>query len=103
MSQAEHNCAEHCGIFTIGGELPIQGAYRDICYQPVRDNIWTASEGIYRTIFLEGNKGCIAFDTFGTPGTARAYQQAIGRVFPKKPIHTVVYSHGTPGPLRLRR
>jgi glyoxylase-like metal-dependent hydrolase (beta-lactamase superfamily II) len=74
MSEAEHNCAEHYGIFTIGGDMPIQGAYRDICYQPVRDNIWTASEGIYRTIFLEGNKGCIAFDTFGTPGTARAYQ-----------------------------
>ena len=93
MSEAEHSCAEHCGIFTIGGELAIQGAYRDICYQPVRDNIWTASEGIYRTIFLEGNTGCIAFDTFGTPGTARAYQQAIGRVFPKKPVHTIVYSH----------
>ena len=54
MSEAEHNCSEHCGIFTIGGPLPIQGTYRDICYQPVRDNIWTASEGIYRTIFLEG-------------------------------------------------
>jgi len=93
MSQAEHNCAEHCGIFTIGGDLAIQGAYRDICYEPVRDNIWTASEGIYRTIFLEGKRGCIAFDTFGTPGTARAYQQAIGRVFPKKPVHTIVYSH----------
>jgi glyoxylase-like metal-dependent hydrolase (beta-lactamase superfamily II) len=93
MSDGEHNCREHFGIFSIPGELPIQGAYRDICYQPVRDNIWTASEGIYRTIFLEGKKGCIAFDTFGTPGTARAYQQAIGRVFPKKPIHTVVYSH----------
>jgi len=93
MSQVERSCAEHCGIFTIGGELPIQGAYRDICYQPLRDNIWTASEGIYRTIFLEGSRGCIAFDTFGTPGTARAYQQAIGRVFPQKPIHTIVYSH----------
>jgi len=89
----EHSCREHYGIFTIAGDLPIQGAYRDICYQPVRDNIWTASEGIYRTIFLEGKTGCIAFDTFGTPGTARAYQAAIGRVFPTKPIHTIVYSH----------
>mgnify|MGYP001548874721 FL=1 len=93
MSETEHKCAEHCGIFTIGGPLPIQGTYRDICYQPVRDNIWTASEGIYRTIFLEGTKGCIAFDTFGTPGTARAYQPAIARVFPHKPVHTIVYSH----------
>ena len=93
MSDGEHSCREHFGIFTIGGELPIQGAHRDICYQPLRDNIWTASEGIYRTIFLEGERGTIAFDTFGTPGTARAYQQAIGRVFPQKPVHTIVYSH----------
>ena len=104
MSDGEHSCAEHCGIFTIGGELPIQGAYRDICYQPVRDNIWTASEGIYRTIFLEGvQTGCIAFDTFGTPGTARAYQQAIGRVFPKKPVPHRGVLPRAPGPLRLRR
>jgi len=61
MNAGEHSCAEHCGIFTIGGPQPIQGAHRDICYQPVRGNIWTASEGIYRTIFLEGNRGCIAF------------------------------------------
>lgn len=83
---------EHCGIFTINN-LSAQGAWRDIAYQPVRDNIWTVSEGIYRTIFLEGKKGCIAFDTFTTPGTARAYATAVGRVFPKKPIHTIVYSH----------
>lgn len=84
---------EHCGIFTIGGELPIQGAFRDICYEPVRGNIWTASEGIYRTIFLEGRKSVVAFDTFTTPGTARAYGAAIGRVFPQKPVDTIVYSH----------
>jgi glyoxylase-like metal-dependent hydrolase (beta-lactamase superfamily II) len=84
---------EHCGIFTLGGNIPIQGAWRDITYQPVRDNIWTASEGIYRTIFLEGKKGTIAFDTLTTPGTARAYGAGIGRVFPKKSIHTIVYSH----------
>ena len=89
-TQPQH---EHCGIFTLGGDIPIQGAWRDITYQPVRDNIWTASEGIYRTIFLEGNKGTIAFDTLTTPGTARAYGAGIGRVFPKKSIHTIVYSH----------
>ena len=84
---------EHCGIFTIPGSDGIQGAWRDITYEPVRDNIWTVSEGIYRTIFVEGDKGVIAFDTFTTPGGARAYQGAIQRVFPNKPIHTVVYSH----------
>jgi glyoxylase-like metal-dependent hydrolase (beta-lactamase superfamily II) len=91
--QQEHNCSEHFGIFTIRGEIPILGAWRDICYEPLRNRIWTASEGIYRTIFLEGNKSVIAFDTFGTPGTARAYAGAMNRVFPKKPIETIVYSH----------
>ncbi len=69
------------------------GAWRDITYSPVRDNIWTVSEGIYRSIFLEGEHGTIAFDTLTTPGTARAYGAAIGRVFPDKTLHTIVYSH----------
>lgn len=94
---AEHNdegCAhtEHRGIFTIDN-LTLQGTWRDITYTPVRDNIWSVSEGIYRSIFLEGAKGCIAFDTLTTPGTARAYAAAVGRVFPDKPIHTIIYSH----------
>jgi len=73
--------------------MPILGTWRDITYVPVRDRIWTASEGIYRTIFLEGDKGTIAFDTLTTPGTARAYAGAIQRCFPRKPLHTIVYSH----------
>ncbi len=93
----DHAPCEHCGIFTVGaqygGNIPIQGAWRDITYDPVRDNIWTATDGTHRTIFVEGKKGVIAFDTFMTPGTARAYTAAIGRVFPKKPIHTIIYSH----------
>jgi glyoxylase-like metal-dependent hydrolase (beta-lactamase superfamily II) len=88
-----HPPGEHCGIFTIPPPIPILGAWRDITYEPVRDNIWTVSEGIYRSIFLEGRKGTIAFDTLTTPGTARAYAGAVGRVFPTKPIHTIVYSH----------
>jgi glyoxylase-like metal-dependent hydrolase (beta-lactamase superfamily II) len=84
---------DHCGIFTIPGPLAIQSAWRDITFEPVRDRIWTVSEGIYRTIFLEGDTGVIAFDTFTTPGGARAYQGAIQRVFPHKPVHTIVYSH----------
>ena len=84
---------EHCGIFTIGPDIPIQGAWRDITYDPVKDNIWTATDGVHRTIFLEGTKGTVAFDTLLSPGTARAYGAAVGRVFPKKSIHTIVYSH----------
>lgn len=84
---------EHCGIFTIPGPLAIQSTWRDITFDPVRGNIWTVSEGIYRTIFVEGKKGVIAFDTLTTPGTARAYAGAIQRVLPRKQLHTVVYSH----------
>ena len=91
--QATDAPCDHCGIFTIPGPLAVQSAWRDITFEPVRDNIWTASEGIYRTIFLEGKTGVVAFDTFSTPGGARAYQGAIQRVFPRKPVHTIVYSH----------
>lgn len=84
---------DHRGIFTVPGPLPILSAWRDIAYQPVRGRIWSASEGIYRTIFLEGKKGTVAFDTLTTPGTARAYRGAVQRCLPKKPIHTIVYSH----------
>ncbi|MEL0584081.1 MAG: MBL fold metallo-hydrolase [Candidatus Thiodiazotropha sp. (ex. Lucinoma kazani)] len=89
----EDTPCEHCGVFTLGGDIPIQGAWRDISYTPVRDKIWSVSEGIYRSIFLKGRKGVVAFDTLTTPGTARAYAASVGRVFPNNPIHTIVYSH----------
>ncbi len=92
-AQEQASPCEHCGIFTIGGDIPIQGSWRDITYTPVRDNIWSVSEGIYRSIFLRGSKGVVAFDTLTTPGTARAYAAAVGRVYPDNPIHTIVYSH----------
>lgn len=85
--------SEHCGIFTVPGSDPIQGAWRDITYVPVRNNLWSVSEGIYRSVFVEGRRGIIAFDTFSTPGGARAYRGAMQRVFPRKPVHTIVYSH----------
>jgi glyoxylase-like metal-dependent hydrolase (beta-lactamase superfamily II) len=81
------------GIFTINGPLAIQQAWRDISYSPVRDRIWSVSEGIYRSIFIEGRKGIVAFDTLTTPGTARAYAGAVKRAFARKSIHTLVYSH----------
>jgi glyoxylase-like metal-dependent hydrolase (beta-lactamase superfamily II) len=84
---------DHRGIFTVPGPHAIQSSWRDITYEPVRDNIWTVSEGIYRSIFLQGKKGIIAFDTFSTPGGARAYAGAMHRLFPTRKIHTIVYSH----------
>lgn len=87
------NGGEHRGIFTIDGELPIQSFPRDITYRPVEEPVWTASEGIYRTIFIEAENSVIAFDTFSTPGGARSYRDAIERLFPNKPVETIVYSH----------
>lgn len=57
------------------------------------DGIWTISDGVYRTIFLEAQNSIIAFDTFGTPGKARSYRKAIEHTVPGKPISTVIYSH----------
>lgn len=94
MSDEGHQESQcHRGVFSIPGALPIQTMWRDITYEFMRDRIWSVSEGIYRTIFLEGDKGTIAFDTFSTPGGAGAYRGAIQRVFPEKPVHTLVYSH----------
>jgi glyoxylase-like metal-dependent hydrolase (beta-lactamase superfamily II) len=83
----------HRGIFRIPDQL---GGYEwrpTVDYTPVRGRVWTAAEGVYRTIFLEGDEGVVAFDTFYSPGSANAYRDAIGRLFPHKPVHTIVYSH----------
>lgn len=83
----------HRGNFTIDGGLPAMQYQPAITYTPVRGPVWSASDGVYRTIFLEGEQGVVCFDTFFSPGAAVAYRKAVGRVFPHKPIHTVVYSH----------
>lgn len=85
--------SEHVGIFT-SKRLQTYLAYQpEIAVEPLGERLWTASDGRCRTIFAEGRNGVIAFDTFGTPGRARAYCEAIGRTVPDKPISTVVYSH----------
>ena len=50
--------------------------------------LWTVGDGNYRTVFADGDRGVIAWDTLSTPGRARAYRNAIGRE-----IETVVYSN----------
>ena len=61
--------------------------------QQLADKIWTISDGQCRTLFLEGDSSVIAFDTFGTPGRARAYAQAVASSIPDKEIKTIIYSH----------
>lgn len=83
----------HRGIFRIEGPLPGYAWMPTMTYEPVRDRIWTFSEGIYRTIVLEGDEGLVAFDTFYSPGSAWSYAYAVKRRFARKSVHTLVYSH----------
>ena len=81
----------HRGIFEIGAPLPGYAFPTTVSYRPVSNRLWTASDGIYRSVFLEGDVGVIAFDTFWSPAAARSYRTAIERVLPGREIHTVIY------------
>lgn len=83
----------HRGIFTITDPLPAQSFQPTMTYQPLRGQIWTVTDGIFRTIAIEGKRSIVAFDTFYSPGAAIAYRNALNRLFPEKPVETVVYSH----------
>jgi glyoxylase-like metal-dependent hydrolase (beta-lactamase superfamily II) len=83
----------HRGIFGIEGPLHGYAFPTTVSYRPVSDRLWTASDGIYRSVFLEGDEGVIAFDTFWSPAAAVSYRTAIDRVLPGREIHTVIYSH----------
>jgi glyoxylase-like metal-dependent hydrolase (beta-lactamase superfamily II) len=83
----------HRGIFGIDGPLQGYAFPTTVSYRPVSDRLWTASDGIYRSIFVEGDEGVIAFDTFWSPAAAASYRTAIERVLPGREVHTVIYSH----------
>jgi len=83
----------HRGIFEIDGPLPGYAFPTTVSYRPVSERLWTASDGIYRSVFLEGDEGVIAFDTFWSPAAAASYRTAIDRVLPRRDVHTVIYSH----------
>src|SRR4051794_30289584 len=83
----------HRGIFTIDGPLPGYAFPTTVSYTPLGERLWTATDGIYRTIFAEGDSGVVAFDTFWSPAAAGSYRTAIDRVLPGRELHTVVYSH----------
>src|SRR5205823_10595286 len=79
---------EHRGTFTIDAELPFLSEEPELEVEQLGDRLWTASDGKYRTVFARGERGVVAWDTFGTPGRARAYARAIG-----EPVATIVYSN----------
>jgi glyoxylase-like metal-dependent hydrolase (beta-lactamase superfamily II) len=81
------------GIFTSDKLLDYLAAEPDMQTEKLSERLWTVSDGLCRTIFLECDNSVVAFDTFGTPGRARAYRTAIERAVPGKPVKTVVYSH----------
>ncbi len=63
-----------------------------LTYQ-LSDRLWSVSDGQVRSIFVEGDHSVIAFDTFGTPGRARAYRSAVDSAIPGKPVGTIIYTH----------
>lgn len=84
---------QHMGIFTSDKLHDYLAAEPDMQPEKLSDRLWTVSDGLCRTIFLEGDSSVVAFDTFGTPGRARAYRAAIERAAPGKPVAMVVYTH----------
>ena len=85
--------AENRGLFTQLAAQAYLAAEPEMSTEKLSDRLFTVSDGQVRTIFLEGDSSVIAFDTFGTPGRARAYAVAIAEAVPGKPIGTIIYSH----------
>lgn len=84
---------EHRGIFTDAVVADYLAAEPAMQVDALGDGLWTVSDGKHRSIFAEAETSVIAFDTFGTPGRARAYKRAVADTVPGKPIGTIVYSH----------
>ena len=76
--------AEHKGLFTSDKLQAYLAEEPAMDTAQLSERVWTVTDGKVRTIFLVGDTGIIAFDTFGTPGRARAYRAAIGEAAPGK-------------------
>ncbi len=85
--------SENRGMFTLEAAQTYLAAEPEMQAKQLSDRLWTVTDGQCRTIFVEADNSVIAFDTFGTPGKARAYKRAIENSVPGKTIGTVVYSH----------
>lgn len=85
--------SENRGKFTLDAAQAYLAAKPAMDVTKLSDRLWTVSDGVCRTIFIEADNSVIAFDTFGTPGRARAYRKAIENSVPGKSIGTVIYSH----------
>ena len=85
--------AEHKGLFTSDKMQAYLAEEPAMDTQQLSERVYTVTDGQVRSIFLAGDTGVIAFDTFGTPGRARAYRAAVEQALPGKPISTIIYSH----------
>lgn len=81
------------GLFTANNAREYLEREPEMLVEQISKRIWTISDGVKRSLFLEGNGSVVAFDTFGTPGAARAYRKAIEATIPGKPVKTIIYSH----------
>lgn len=85
--------SEYHGTFTYKGAQAYLAAEPEMRTDRLCERIWTVSDGHCRALFIEGDSGVIAFDTFGTPGRARAYKKAIATAVPGKAIKHLIYTH----------
>jgi glyoxylase-like metal-dependent hydrolase (beta-lactamase superfamily II) len=85
--------SENRGNFTLPEAQPYLAREPALQVDALSGRLYTVTDGHYRTIFVDGDAGVIAFDTFGTPGRARAYRRAVESVLPGKPVTSVIYSH----------
>jgi len=85
--------SENRGKFTREAAQTYLAHEPEMQVQNLSDRIWTISDGSCRTIFVEADSSVIAFDTFGTPGRARACKKAIVETIVDKPVKTLIYSH----------
>ncbi len=85
--------SENRGMFTLEAAQTYLAAEPQMQAEQLSNRLWTVTDGQCRSIFIEADNSVIAFDTFGTPGKARAYKRAIENSVSGKVIGTVIYSH----------
>jgi len=81
------------GLFTIANARNYLEREPEMTVDRISERMWTISDGVKRSLFLEGNSSVVVFDTFGTPGAARAYRKAVETTIPGKAFNTIIYSH----------
>jgi glyoxylase-like metal-dependent hydrolase (beta-lactamase superfamily II) len=85
--------SENKGNFTLDAAQAYLAKEPEMQVESLSERLYTVTDGQCRTIFVAGDNGVIAFDTFGTPGRSRAYRRAIEETLPGKAVTTVIYSH----------